>query len=195
MADTLAAQLPPGFVRLTGDLSFNVTKTGMKGRYTINQNDPFAVWELSVSYSRVHYESVAGARFDNIMSFFLTTGGALAFKVEDPLDNTDATMNGEGWIEDINGDGVFRATKHYTFGGKVYVHPVTRLQAGIVLSGGAAGKTIDLETGIVAGCTSPGRWTGKFYRVMIFGGSLRYETDPSGLVKAFDVPLQENLEI
>jgi hypothetical protein len=194
MAVTLAAQLPPGYTRLTGDLLFDTTKTGVPGYYNINQADPFAIWQLTVSYSRPQYEELTGQRFDNVYSFFLNTGGSYAFKVEDPLDNTDSAMNGEGWIENING--IYRATKHYKFGSLVYVHPITRLQDGVILSGGVAGFEVDLETGIVPGATSTGRWTGKFLRSMIFAQSgLRYETDPSGLVKSIDVVLQENLEI
>lgn len=194
MAQTLSAILPPGYVRLTGDLSFDVTKTGKKGLWDINQNDPFAVWELTVSYIREEFEDTPALRFDDIYSFFLVSGGAMAFLVDDPMDNTATARNGEGHVELF--DGQYRLFKHYKFGPLVYVHPITRPKSGVILSGGAAGGTLNQNTGIVTGISAPGRWDGGFYRPMIFAQSkLRYETDPAGLVRAFDVPLEENLEI
>ena len=194
MAQVLEVQLPGGFTRIVGEPCFDTTRVGQIGRWDINQNDPFAVWKITVSYVRESADEDASRRFDGIYNFFLVTGASLAFEVDDPIDNTAEAIGGEGHVEQING--VYRLTKHYKFGALTYVHPITRPKTDVVLSGSAAGGLLDHSTGIVSGINAPGRWSGGFCRPMVFQNQgLRYEADPSGIVRALDVPLEENLEI
>ena len=193
MAQTLTIQLPPNWTTLSGGPVFDTTRTGRPGRWDINLNDPFAVWEFSVTYVRERAETTSGHTFDEVLAFFVATGSAYAFLVDDVLDNTDSSGQGSGVVEILNG--VLRLAKHYTFAGTTYVHPITRPKAGIALAGGAAGGAVDLTTGVVTGAAA-GTWTGGFYRPMIFLGSgLKYDLTPDGLVRNFTVSLQENLEI
>lgn len=179
---------------MIGEPWFDTTRAGQVGRWDINQNDPFAVWRLTVSYIRESFTDDSTEKFDSIYNFFLVTGASVAFMVDDPIDNTANAFGGEGHVEQING--IWRLVKVYKFGPLTYVHPITRAKADVVLSGGAAGGVLNRSTGVVAGINAPGRWTGGFMRPMVFQNQgLRYETDPSGIVRAIDVPLEENLEI
>jgi len=197
--------LPEGYTRLSdGGATFDITRVGRPGKWDINLNDPLAVWEFTVSYVRQEYLQRAdqnnpqalleeNERFNKIYSFFLNIGSSVAFLVDDPLDNTDSAMNGSGTVELL--DGVWRLGKRY--GGPIgYWHPITRPKPDVVLGGGAANGTLDPNTGVVSRIAAPGSWTGSFWRPMVFlNAKLGYEATPDGIIRAFSVPLQENLEL
>lgn len=203
MAYQTALQLPPGYTRISdAGAMFDVTRAGRPGNWDLNQNDPFAVWEFTVSYVRQEYiRDVDGAnpaqileaneRFNKIYSFFLKVASSVAFLVDDPLDNWSTSMDGTGTVELI--DGVYRLGKRYG----TYWHPITRPKGGtVVLGGGAAGGTLNNNNGIVTGISSNGTWEGGFWRPMIFMNTkLSYEATPDGIIRAFSIPLQENLEL
>lgn len=194
MADTLTALLPGGWTRLSGGPKFDITRTGRDGAWDINQYDPNAVWELNISYAREDYEGATGEKFDQIYNFFLITGAAFEFNVDDLFDNTAVARGGQGHVEEIL-PGRFALVKHYRFGPLIYRHPIARPKSDVVLGGGAANGTLDPATGFVSGINSPGTWTGGFYRPMIFLSSkFAYETGPDGIVRSIDVPLQEALK-
>ena len=194
MALVQAVQLPPGWVKISGGPNFDATRTGRPGRMDINLNDPLTAWQIAASYNRPKDTPVEGTTFDQILAFFLATGSAFAFLVDDVVDDTDSANCGTGYVEEFNG--VLRLTKHYSYSGLPdYVHPITRPKTGIVLSGGAAGGTLDYTTGIVTGAEA-GNWTGGFYRPMIFTeAGIKYDYTPDNVVRAFTVMLQENFEV
>lgn len=180
--------LPDGWTRITGDRRFDVTRVGRPGRWSIQQNDPYSVLQMTVSYLRSDFETADDLRFDDIYSFFLNTGAATGFLVDDPFDNTTAIRNGAGVVVEING--VLRLAKDYGD----YVHPITRPKTGAVLGGGATGGTIGAG-GIVTGA-SAGTWVGGYYWPMIFADNgIKYTRNAEGTIESFDVPLEEVLEI
>jgi len=189
----LPIQLPPGWTKISGGPVFDATRTGRPGRMDINLNDPLAAWQFAVTYNRPKTTAVEGSTFDQILAFFLTSGSAYAFLVDDVVDDTDSANSGTGFVESFNG--TIRLTKHYGFTGTTpYVHPITRPMSNVALTGDAVGGTIG-ALGVVTGATS-GNWTGGFYRPMIFmEGGLRYDYTPDGMIRGFTVMLQENFEV
>ena len=188
MATVNVITLPSGWKRITGDRRFDVTRVGRPGRWTLQQNDDFSVLQMTVSYLRSDFETVSKLRFDEIFSFFLNTGAATGFLVDDLFDNTTSARDGSGVVVEING--VLRLAKSYG----TYVHPITRPKSGVVLGGGAEGGTVGAG-GIVTGA-SAGTWTGGYYWPMIFADNgIKYTRNASGTVESFDVGLEEVLEV
>lgn len=186
MASFLNTLLPLGWTRISGGPKFNNTRVGRPGRWQVEQNDPYAIWEFQVSYLRSDYETAPELTIDNLYSFWLNSGAAYCFKVDDLMDNTVSANVGSGVIAQVNG--VWRLMKQYDSG---YLHPITRPKSDVVVNAG----TLDFNTGIVSGISAAGSWTGGFYRPMIFlEDSLKYDFAPNG-EQNLTLALQEQLEI
>jgi len=187
MATLLEISLPEGWTELTSEPSRNLTRVGRSGRWTFIDNDDYAIWKFGVNYLRSDYETGAALRIDTLHNFFLRAV-ANAFLVSDPADNTAAKRDGAGLIVQVNG--TWRLVKRY--GASGYQHPITRPDVDVVLSAG----TLDFDTGIVSGISSPGTWTGSFFRPCVFQeNGLKLQISPNGTVAAVNVALEEQLEI
>lgn len=189
MATVLTIELPTGYRKTTGGPVFDNIRTGKPGLWVIT-TVPFAYWEFTVSYKR----SQIPANFDEIYRFFLVTGAAYCFLVDDGFDNTATSQGGAGIVKLYGTD--YRLFRRYSFGGQNYDHPVTRPKNDVVLAGGAAGGTLDPNTGIVTGISGTGTWTGGYWRPMVMlENKLSFDRNPGMAVDGINVPLQEQLEI
>lgn len=193
MASIKEIVLPGGWTEQNGGFMGDFTLLGRKGNRAIQDNDPFYTWAFNVVYKRSDAEEEAGARFEQIYNFFLVSKG-FGFLVDDAFDNTASARGGAGIVKSEGG--VYRLFKRYTSNGISYDHPITRPREDVVLGGGAAGKTLDLGTGIVTNGTAPGTWTGSFYRPMLCpDGGLQFRRTPDGMVESIGIQLEEQIEL
>jgi hypothetical protein len=187
MATLLEISLPDGWTELTAEPGFNITRVGRPGRWNFIVNDDYAYWKFGVNYLRSDYETAAAKRIDVLHNFFLRAA-ANAFLVSDPADHTDSDRDGNGLIVQVNG--VWRLVKEY--GSSGYRHPITRPDDDVVVSAG----TLNFDTGVVSGISSPGTWTGSYFRPCVFQeNGLKLQISPNGVVAAVNVALEEQLEI
>lgn len=190
MATITEEIIPGGWVNANCSIRFNTTIAEQANGFDESQiNWPVALLNIRVSYLRSAYESIPGLRFDDLYAFFCNCRGmGYGFLVDDVIDNTDATCNGAGIIELVNG--VYRLTKSYSAGS--YRRYITRPKGDVVVSAG----TLDFDTGIVTGISSAGTWTGSFQTPMRFASDdLSYGLLPDGTINVIEVPLREEREV
>ena len=184
--------LPGRWRSMRGGATPNYTILGRPGYREIQDNDPFFTWQITVGYLRSHFEVAEQHVFDEIYNFFFKVKG-YGFLVDDVFDNTAQARGNIGVVKWL--DGQYRLFKRYG----TYDHPITRPLGNVILSGAAAGGTLDLGTGIVSGKaagTPEGVWTGGFLRPMIcLPGGVDFVVNPSGTVEAVNVALEEQIEL
>ena len=126
-----------------------------------NQNWEYALWKMRIRYVR----RVRGD-FDEIIRFFLgRRGPEFPFLARDPADHRD---DGVGKVLLVNG--VYRLVKEYPDTVRPYRRVITKPYGTINILGVPGTLALNTSTGIVAGATGPGTWTGEFDVPVCFMG-------------------------
>lgn len=178
-------------LEITGGPSFSTNVVQTKSGYRqANKNWQFALWKVRLRYIR------RSGDFTPIIAFWLgRRGPAHPFKIQDPLDHTDA---GNGQV--ILHNGQYRLAKVYPDDVRPYTRLITSPVSGTIALSGVAksgggfctAADVNMTTGVIANATSTGTWTGQFDIPVAFTGDFfEYNMQPGGIIDCMDVMVEE----